>query len=198
MRIIKVVLSFTIPDWLVWPLVVLVLSYRRIHYGYPFRRIPLTQGQYAIVDPDDYERLSKYKWYASKGGSTFYAARCVWDPVNKKKRTIKMHREIINPPYPLVVDHINHNGLDNRKANLRPATKSQNCINKPYIKQKDAHSKYHGVTWQKSINKWQTQIRADGIHKIIGYFNDEIKAAKAYDKAAKKYHKEFAVLNFDS
>jgi len=111
-------LSFTIPDWLVWPLVVLVLSYRRINYGYPFRRIPLTQGKYAIVDPENYERLNKYKWYASKGGSTFYAVRSAWDSINKKKRTIKMHREIINPPYPLVVDHINRNGLDNRKANL--------------------------------------------------------------------------------
>jgi len=195
-KIIKVVLSFTIPDWLVWPLVALVLSYRRFHYGYPFRRIPLTQGKYAIVDPEDYERLNKYKWYASEGGSTFYAARCVWEPVNKKKRTIKMHREIINPPHPLVVDHINRNGLDNRKANLRPATKSQNTINKPCIKQKGAHSKYLGVTWQKSINKWQAQIRAKGKPRVIGYFNDEIEAAKAYDRAAKKYHKEFAVLNF--
>jgi len=176
--------------------VALILFYRRIHYGYPFRRIPLTQGKYAIVDPEDYERLNKYKWYAMKGSSTFYAARCVWDPVNKKKRTIKMHRQIINPPHPLVVDHINHNGLDNRRANLRPATKSQNCINKPYIKQKGAHSKYHGVTWQKSIKKWQAQIRINGIQTIIGYFNDEIEAAKAYDEAAKKYHKEFAVLNF--
>lgn len=175
----------------------LVLFYRRIRYGYPFRRIPLTQGKYAIVDPEDFERLNKYKWYASKGGSTFYAVRSAWDPVNKKKRTIKMHRQIINPPYPLVVDHINHNGLDNRKANLRPATKSQNTINKACIKQKGAHSKYHGVTWQKSINKWQAQIRINSIQTIIGYYNDEIKAAKAYDTAAKKYHGDFAVLNFN-
>jgi hypothetical protein len=115
-----------------------VLLYRRIHYDYPFRRIPLTRGKFAIVDQKHYDRLSQYKWQAGKSSSsgTFYAARSVWDKVNKKKRTIKMHREIICSPYPLVVDHINHNGLDNRKANLRPATKSQNCINKPNIKRK--------------------------------------------------------------
>jgi len=195
-RIIKVVLSFTIPGWIGRPIVWIVLAYRRFRYGYPFRRIPLTQGKYAIVDPEDYERLSKHKWYVSKGSSTFYAARCIWDPVNKKKRTIKMHREILNPPHPLVVDHINRNGLDNRKANLRPATKSQNTINKPCIKQKGAHSKYHGVTWQKSNKKWQAQIRAEGNPRVIGYFDGEIEAAKAYDRAAKLYHKEFAVLNF--
>jgi hypothetical protein len=107
-----------------------------------------------------------------------------------------MHREIITPPYPLVVDHINHNGLDNRKANLRPATKSQNNINKPNIKRKGAHSKYRGVTLEKRINKWQAQIRAKGTHRVIGYFEDEIEAAKAYDAKARKYHGEFAVLNF--
>jgi len=152
------------------------------------------------VDPKHYERLNKHKWYASKSSSSggFYAARCTWDPVNKKKRTIKMHREIITPPHPLVVDHINHNGLDNRRANLRPATKSQNNINKPYKKKKGAHSKYHGVTLEKRINKWQAQIRINGKRKIIGYYKDEIEAAKAYDEAAKKCHKDFAVLNFDS
>ena len=177
---------------------VFVLLYRRINYGYTFRRIPLTQGKYAIVDPEDYERLSKYKWYAIKSSSTFYAARCVWDPLNKKKQTIKMHREILNPPHPLVVDHINHNGLDNRKSNLRPSTRTQNNMNRLCIKRKGSPSKYKGVMWHKHTKKWNVQICYNGKRRTIGYFNDEIEATKAYDEAAKKYHRDFTVLNFES
>ena len=198
MRIIKVVLSFTISDWLVWPLVALVLLYRRINYGYPFRLIPLTQGKYAIVDPGDYERLSKYKWYAKKCGKTFYASRTVRTGKNKKRINITMHRQILNPPYPLVVDHINHNGLDNRKANLRPATRKQNNMNRLCVKRKGSPSKYKGVIWHKHTKKWNVQICYNGKRKTIGYFDNEIEAAKAYDEAAKKYHRDFAVLNFES
>ena len=195
--IIKFNFSITIPDRLIGPFVALVLFYRRIHYGYPFRRIPLTQGQYAIVDPEDYEPLSKYKWYAIKCKNTFYAGRNARCPKTKKKLYIKMHREVINPPEHLDVDHINRNGLDNRKANLRPVTRAQNILNRPYnFKRKNSPSKYKGVTWHKSTKKWHVQICYNGQHKSVGYFHDEIRAAKAYDAAARKHHKEFAVLNF--
>jgi hypothetical protein len=109
-----------------------------------------------------------------------------------------MHREVINPPAHLDVDHINHNGLDNRKANLRPVTQAQNCLNRPYkiYKKKISSSKYKGVTWHKRMKKWTAQICYQGKHKSLGYFDDETDAAKAYDDAAKKHHKEFAVLNF--
>jgi len=110
-KIIKVVLSFTIPDWLARPLVALALLYRGIRYGYAFRRIRLTQGKYAIVDPEDYERLNKYKWHVNKGTNTYYACRNF--RIGKKRIGIKMHREIINLPNHLDVDHINRNGLDN-------------------------------------------------------------------------------------
>ncbi len=107
-----------------------------------------------------------------------------------------MHREIIHPPGHLVVDHINHNGLDNRKANIRPATRSQNNFNRLIVKREDSSSKYKGVSWRKRKMRWHARIHVNGEYKFLGYFKDEIHAAKAYDEAAKKYHGEFAVLNF--
>jgi hypothetical protein len=174
--------------------VALTLIYRRIRYGYAFRRIPLTQGKYAVVDPEDFERLNKHKWHADRHNNTFYAIRCVSSRKNRIR--IRMHREILRPPDHLIVDHINHNGLDNRKANIRPATRSQNNFNRLIIKRKGASSKYKGVAWKKSKEKWRAQIHVNGQCKFIGYFEDEKQAAKAYDEAAKKYHGEFVSLNF--
>ena len=106
-----------------------------------------------------------------------------------------MHREVIHPPDNLFVDHINHNGLDNRKANLRLATYAQNSYNRKQFRKRQT-SKYTGVSWIKQIKKWRVIICYNGKKKFIGYFKDEKQAAKAYDKAAKKYHGEFASLNF--
>ena len=175
-------------------MIALTLLYRRARYGYAFRRIPLTQGKYAIVDPEDFGRLNKHKWHVAKGNNTFYAVRCVGP--SKGRIRIRMHREVIHPPDHLVVDHINHNGLDNRKANGRPATRAQNNRNKLIVRKMNSTSKYKGVSRWKGKNKWRVRIKLDGEQKHIGYFKDEIQAAKAYDKAAKMYHGEFASLNF--
>lgn len=176
-------LSFTIPDCLLKPFVAMVLLYHQARFGYAYQRIPLTRGKYAIVDPEDYERLNKYKWHARKGVNTFYAGRTV--RTDTKKHLIQMHREVIDPPCHLLVDHINRNGLDNRKANVRLATKSQNNLNRPYIKPKGSCSKYRGISWDKRRKKWKAQICFNSIQTKIGYFDNEIEAAKAYDKAAK-------------
>ncbi|MHA2067868.1 MAG: HNH endonuclease, partial [Candidatus Thorarchaeota archaeon] len=150
--------------------------------------------KYAIVDPDDYDRLSKYKWYATRSEHTFYARRT--DLTGRKRRIIRMHREIIKVPDGMFVDHINHNGLDNRKANLRLATRAQNNYNRRRFRSPGSNSKFKGVSWSRYRNLWRARIGVNGKRKNIGYFQSQIEAAKAYDKAAKKYHKEFAVLNF--
>jgi len=105
-----------------------------------------------------------------------------------------MHRCILELPDSLLADHVNANGLDNRKANIRPATRSQNTCNTP--KYKSSRSKYKGVTWHKQRKKWYARIRIRGRAISLGYFNDQTEAAKAYDNAAKKLHAQFASLNF--
>ena len=173
-----------------------MLLYRRARYGYAFRRIRLAQPRYAIVDPEDYERLSKYEWEARRArNSPFYAARQVVNTSTRKYTVIFMHRQIIEVGDGLFADHINHNSVDNRKANLRPATQTQNNRNRRKFSGQ-SNSKYKGVYWKKHIKKWVAQI---GVNKKVihlGCFKKEIDAAKAYDKGAKKYHGEFASLNF--
>jgi len=177
------------------PAVLPVLWYRKLRYGYTFRRIPLSQGKYAIVDPDDYHRLSRHKWYVCQRSNTYYAIRGQWSPTLKRRLTISMHREVLHVAEGLFADHINHHGWDNRKANLRPATPAENARNALYPKI-NTTSKYRGVWYNKKKKRWRAVIGINNKRKIIGKFRDEIAAAKAYDQAAKKYHKEFAILNF--
>lgn len=152
------------------------------------RLIPLTRGKFAIVDAEDYEELSKYKWCATDGGGTWYAVRAVG------KERIKMHRWILNAPPDLLVDHIDRNGLHNRRSNIRLATYGENCQNQK--RTANNTSEYKGVHWHKWQKKWAAAIRADNKRHHLGYFRDEIEAAKAYDRAARKYHGQFAHLNF--
>lgn len=109
---------------------------------------------------------------------------------------IKMHREILQVPDGMLVDHINHNGLDNRNANLRPATSAENNRNRRKSTKRKYHSRFKGVSWNKDQKKWSARILFNYDNKFIGYFENETEAAKAYDEAAKFYHKDFAVLNF--
>lgn len=105
-----------------------------------------------------------------------------------------MHRLIMNTPDHLVCDHINHNGIDNRKQNLRNCTKKQNRANSRSLAK--SSSKYKGVCWDKSCKKWCAYIKNNDKRTHLGYFEDEAEAARAHDRAAKKIRGEFAALNF--
>lgn len=156
------------------------------------RLIPLTQGKFAIVDAEDYDWLSKYTWRFINTSKTGYASG-YFGYHNGKPIEIKMHRLIMSVRPGLEVDHINGNGLDNRRCNLREYTRRQNGINIKKIQ--NVSSKYKGVSYRKKTNRWRSQIRYDGLIITLGTYINEIDAARAYNVAAMKYHKEFAVLN---
>lgn len=154
--------------------------------------IPLTQGKFAIVDNEDFERLNQYKWHIYRKAGKFLRGACRFD--NKTKTAILMHREIMKAPPNMQVDHINHNVFDNRKTNLRLCTNSQNAQNqRPKI---GYSSKYKGVAWYKRRKKWRALIEHNHHSIFLGLFDNEIAAAKAYDKKAKELFGKFAYTNF--
>ncbi len=151
------------------------------------RHIPLTRGKYAVVDAADYERVASFNWYASIAGNRVYA-RCSIDG-----RSIFLHRLLTNAPKGMVVDHIDHDGLNDRQSNLRVCTFQQNLHNsRPYGKS----SRFHGVCWDKAGRRWVVYICHNGRSRFVGQFTDEIEAARAYDRKAYELFGEYAYLNF--
>ncbi len=189
-------IKIKIPDRLDKLLVSPVLLYRRIRYGFSFRKIVMTQGKFALVDQEDYSRLSQYRWYPQRNRHNIYAYRFDQRVKGQKFKSYPMHRDIMNVPDGLVVDHINGNGLDNRKANLRLGTYAQNSWNRPKARVK-CSSKYKGVCMDKKDGKFQAQICVHGSRIYLGRFDTQKEAAIAYDKAAKFFHGEFAKLNLN-
>lgn len=189
MRAVDIKIRLYLPEFLFGLRVWIALRYRKMRYGYPFRKIPLTQGQYAIVDPEDYEGLAKYKWFAKRCDGRFYAVR------SKRNRNVKMHQVILGTKEGKVIDHINGNGLDNRKANVRFATSEQNSWNQRKQRSQSS-SKYKGVHWEKKRKEWRARIKYKGRSIHIGRFETEEEAARAYDAKAKELFGEFAWLNF--
>jgi len=157
------------------------------------KKIGLTQGKYALVDDEDFEKLNQYNWHANRCSSKNWYATRMWKERDDKPTTESMHRQIMGAPDNMQVDHINHNGLDNRKCNLRLCTRSQNAYNrKP---RPDCSSQYKGVSFHKRYKKWEAYIRVKGKLNHLGSFDDEIDAAQAYNEAAREHFGEFAYLN---
>jgi len=142
----------------------------------------------ALVDDEDYEMLNQYKWHLDPFN---YALTDFY--IDNKKTTKYMHLFIINSSEGFEIDHIDNDGLNNRKGNLRIVTHQQNMMNKRKIKLKT--SKYKGVHLHTQNNKWQATIMLNRKSIYIGLFESEIDAAKAYNKAAKELFGEYANLN---
>jgi hypothetical protein len=151
--------------------------------------IPLVGGEVALVDVDDWPLVSPYRWCASRGRWATYASANIVRP-DGSRGTVKMHRIIMSPKSGQQVDHRNHNGLDNRRANLRTAGASQNGGNS-----RSSRPGYKGVGWHKAKGKWRAYIMVDRKYRHLGLFDDQWEAAQAYNAAALEAWGEFAYLN---
>ncbi len=156
------------------------------------KQILLTKGRFALVDDEDSERVSTHKWCLLKVGDLYYARRNKL--VNQAWKTELMHRVVMNAEKGQQLDHIDGDGLNNTKANLRFCTHSQNIANSTPME--NCSSKYKGVYWNRQNKKWRAQIILNGKGSFLGSFNSQIEAAKAYDKKAKEVFGEFARTNF--
>ena len=152
------------------------------------KRIPLTKGAVAIVDDSDFDRLIQMgSWCLSSNG---YAVH--YTKINGQRKTLYMHRLIMDACYPLQVDHIDRDRLNNQRSNLRFATRSQNQANKNI--QNNNTSAYKGVNWNKG--KWEARIRYKRVRVNLGRFSDPLRAALVYDAASRLLYNEFAGCNF--
>ena len=155
------------------------------------KRIPLTRGMIAVVDDEDYENLIRHSWHYTKSPNAAGRAARRLGP----HKLILMHQEVMGEKPGHVIDHINHNPLDNRRCNLRFCTQSQNQWNR--TAQGRGTSKYKGVHWKVDRQKWRARIYTHGKELDLGGYDNEKDAALAYDKAARELHGEFACCNFE-
>lgn len=155
-------------------------------------------GRVGIIEAVDYDSIKGLTWYCMKNASngTYVVANTGEKTARGTFKRVLMHRILLGVNENQIVDHKNGNGLDNRRCNIRIATRSQNMWNKRTTRRGKTSSKYKGVHWFKRDRKWQSQICVNGIKRHLGYFDDEIEAAKAFDAAARELCGEFAYLNF--
>ncbi len=157
------------------------------------RSIPISRGLHAVVDAADYERVvAMGSWCADPSGATYYARKNLYLGMGSSLRSLLMHTFITGWP---MVDHINGDGLDNRRSNLRQATHSQNMANKRLYRNNT--SGFKGVSRNRGKGRpWRASIRANNVRYRLGNHDTPEAAARAYDAAALKRFGEFARLNF--
>lgn len=155
--------------------------------------IPLTKGYESLIDDEDFEKVSKFKWhiFITRGKHNVYAV--FTDHSKSGDKTIRMHRMILNAKKNDQVDHIDGNGLNNQKFNLRICTNSQNQANKSF--NKNNSTGFKGVTYRENEDRYIAQITYNRKNYYLGIYKSPISAARAYNRAAKKYFKEFSKLN---
>jgi hypothetical protein len=167
--------------------------------GEPCRQIPLTQGQYAIVDADLYNHLMRWAWHAMWDirTQTYYARRIFF--VDRRRILVAIEHVVLGylpeKKDEKIIDHRNGNTLDDRRSNLRLASTTENGYNRKLL-QRNNSSGYRGVCRDNQKGKWKSCIRVNTKLISLGNFDDPIEAAKARDAAALLYHGEFARLNF--
>jgi hypothetical protein len=142
------------------------------------RQVLLTQGKVALVDDEDFETVSQYRWFAQFDRYNWYAVRQA-PRKNGKQKPIRMHNFLLQPKEGFEVDHINHDGLDNRRENLLVCSHAENLRN--WSKARGV-SKYIGVSWCNTHKKWKARINVDGKRISLGYFSSEKEAISAIEK----------------
>ena len=152
-------------------------------------------GKFAIIDECDAHLVAGIAWHVHLDCMMWYATHTTPHDECGKQQKRRMHRVILGVTDPSVqVDHINGNGLDNRRCNLRIATNSENAANRKNLPQNKT-SRYRGVTWHRGVGKWQAAIKVHGKNHYLGVFPSDVDAAIAYNRAAKVHFGEFAVIN---
>lgn len=148
--------------------------------------IKLTQGYETLVDDADYEELAKYSWYYKKSpdGKGGYAVRNSEYGKDKRRTTLRLHRQLMDTPPGFETDHANGNKLDNRRSNLRIVTKNQNQWNR---RKQRGSSRYKGVSWNKQNQRWHVSLQLNGKKVWLGYYRTEEEAGEAYKAGVSKF-----------